>query len=309
MSKPRRTSPADRLAAHLAATDAAARVGGRPRALIIPILDDDPPADDPTNLWAFDDGRLRFRGSDGTVHEFVPLVDQGYRIKTLASTPAASTGIDFWVGTGGTFHVRQADGTVLNFQPTNLHTSTSGGGSTDGGGTTTKTKQVDTAPKTYRRTWDASWGRIICPVHGVELGSHLRYGRYDSTHGERRIMIGLPDADIRSSLAGAKVKKVELHMVNTDSYSHSGIEVYFGGHNQSGPPNGYSSVREQVVHGHWPESGGGTYWRSNSDMLWFGQRLRDNVIKGLTINQPSGSLSYYGEMAWASVRLRITYVK
>lgn len=64
---------ANRLAKVIKDAGDAADLGSRPRAFRIPVLDDDPPAGDPTNLWAFDDGRLRFRGSDGTVHEYHPV--------------------------------------------------------------------------------------------------------------------------------------------------------------------------------------------------------------------------------------------
>lgn len=44
----------------------------RDRPLRIPVLGADPPTGDPTNLWAFPDGRIRYRRPDGTISNFIP---------------------------------------------------------------------------------------------------------------------------------------------------------------------------------------------------------------------------------------------
>lgn len=297
-----RATPAGKLAARLAGQRAVGRAGAYPRAFRIPILDADPDADDPTNLWAFDDGRVRFRGSDGTVHELEP----GFGMLTLASAPAASTGINVYHhASSDTLRVRRPDGTWAVYNPSTVSAQT---GQTAPGSTTTQNKQADSQPTTKRKTYSASWGRAFNDVRGPEDAGNLYYGRWDSTWGERRIMLGLPDAAIRADLAGASIQKVELHLRNVDSYAFAGIEIYFGGHNQSAKPGSYSSVREQIFHDHWPHSGTGATWRGGSgDITWFGKKLRDNVIKGITVNQPSGSRSYYGQLDWSSFQLRITY--
>jgi hypothetical protein len=118
-------------------------------------------------------------------------------------------------------------------------------------------------------------------------------------------MFGLNDSGIRSDLAGATIRKVELHLRNTDSWAHSGIDISFGAHNRSSSPGSFSAVRRRVWSGHWPESGTGATWRTVPN--WIGTALRDNDIKGLTIDQPSSGAVYYGEADWSSLQLRITY--
>lgn len=265
----------------------------------IPVVDSDPAANFPTNLWGFDDGRIRWRGTDGVVHELLPA----YPLLSLASNPAASTGIDIFRHSGtDELRVRRPDGTWAAYVALTVQT---GGNSTQGGSSSTKPKSSDPRPTKKRKTWNATWGRAYNPVRGPESGALLRYGNYDSTWGNRRIMLGFDDADIRTALSGADVRSVELHMTNTDSWSHSGIDVHFGAHNRAAPPSGFASVRRSAFVGHWPDGGDGPYWRSVSD--WFGRALRDNQIKGLTIDQPGG-VQFYGEMRWASVKLRVSYV-
>lgn len=265
----------------------------------VPVVDSDPGLDFPTNLWGFDDGRIRWRGTDGAVHELAA----GYPLLSLSSNPAASSGIDIYRhSTSDELRVRRPDGTWAAYA-SKAATSTSD--STQGGSTTTKPRQTDTAPTRKRRTYAATWGRTFCATHGVETGTDLRYGVFaGSSHGMRRIMVGFDDAAIRSALAGASIKAVELHMTNTDSWAHAGIDVRFGAHNRSAPPAAYSAVRRGAYTGHWPESGDGVTWRSVS--RWFGTAFRDGTIRGLTIDQPAGD-AYYGEMRWPSVRLRITF--
>jgi hypothetical protein len=225
----------------------------RSQGLVIPTLDADPPTDDPTVMWRFEDGRLRVRRADGGVDEFTPV---GY---------SGSTG----TGSSGT------------------------------------PKPVDPEVKERVKTYSATWGRSMCPQHGPESGSALYYGLYAAQyHGQRRVMLGFDDATIRADLAGSTIRKVELRFHNTHAYYNNGVDVRIGGHKKDTPPGGYSSVRERVFTGHWPKTGGDT-WKRVPD--WFGRSLRDDVIRGLTINQGTDAVAFYGAMSWGSAKLRITY--
>lgn len=62
---------ADRLAVKLRGIAEQAR-NTRSTGLHVPIMDADPADDDPTNLWLLEDGRLRARTADGTIHEYTP---------------------------------------------------------------------------------------------------------------------------------------------------------------------------------------------------------------------------------------------
>jgi hypothetical protein len=141
----------------------------------------------------------------------------------------------------------------------------------------------------------------------VETGASLRYGTFPgSAHGLRRIMLGFDDAAIRGDLSGATIRTVELSVRNDDAWNHSGVDLHFGTHNRSAAPAAFSAVRRNVWRGHWPHTGGNT-WRTVPD--WFAKALRDDAIKGLTVDQPSASAAYYGALGWASATIRVTYTK
>lgn len=276
----------------------------------VPELDADPAADSPTTVWTLADGRLCWRTLDGIVHRVYPEAQRVYPILHRASDPAASTGIDIYRHTGSDeLRVRRADNTWARYAPVNAATTSGdGGGNSGGGSTSTKPKPTDTAPKRYRKVYSPTWARTFCPEHGVETGGQLRYGTFaGSAHGNRRIMIGLDDATIRADLAGAAIRRTEIHLLNTDSWDYSGITIHFGAHNRSAAPAAYSTVRRNVWDDHWPHTGDGKFWRRTSD--WFGRALRDNTIKGLTIHQPSDANGYYGEIDWSTFRLAIEYTK
>lgn len=223
---------------------------------------------------------------------------QGLVIPTLDADPSPDDPTVMWRFEDGRLRVRRADGGVDEFTPSG-YTGPTGSGST---GTP---KPVDPTVEERVKTYSASWGRSMCPDHGPESGGSLYYGQYAAQyHGQRRVMIGLPDGTIRADLAGATIRKVEIRFSNTHAYYNGGVEVRLGGHKKDSPPGGYSSVRERVFTGHWPKTGGDT-WKRVPD--WFGRALRDDVIRGVTINQGTDAVAFYGAMAWDSFKIRVTY--
>lgn len=268
----------------------------------LPVLDADPGDDFPTNMWGFDDGRVRWRGSDGATHELAP----GYPLLSMSSHPAASSGIDIYRHSStDELRVRRPDGTWAAYPSAAPAAS---GDSTQGGTATKKPRQPDPRPRKYRKDYSPTWGRAFNPQRGPESGNDLRFGYYDSTWGERRIMLGFDDAQIRADLAGAEILKVTWHMLVTDTYSHGGVRVHFGAHDSSGPPGIFSATRRNVWSGQWPDGGTGEWWRG-AIPDWYGRALRDGTIRGVTIDQPSTSRLLYGEMRVSSVILRIQYAK
>lgn len=297
-----------RLAAKLAGlSDTAKSV--RSTGFHVPTLDEDPGADFPTNLWKFDDGRLRVRADNGTVHEFLPAAAYRPAIPTMSDAAAVAAGYRLWFNGNGELRGRLADGTVVAYAPIAPAASSDGGDPTAGGSTSTTPKPSDPRPVKFRKTYTANWGRSFCPVHGAETGPDLYYGdsTYSTHHGLRRVMLGFDDGQIRADLAGSSIVKVEVHALNTHAHYNGGVDIHWGGHNVDNPPGGFSAVRRNVFVNHWPKVGDGAYWRGAP--LWFGRALRDNDIKGLTIEQPNGSNAYYGRVSWGSIRIRITAVK
>lgn len=279
----------------------------RARGFHPPILDADPDAADPTRLWLLEDGRLRSRTEDGIVHEYPDIAQLRPPVPTFAADPSPSSGWRLWFrGSDGALRGRLANGNIVTYTPSTGGSSGDGGTGAAGGSSSTKPKPADDPPKRRTKVYPATWGRTFCATHGVETGGRLRYGTFaGSAHGERRIMLGFDDAQIRSDLAGGVIRRVELHLLNTDAWAYSGITIVFGAHNKSGAQGSYSATRSKVWRGHWPHTGDGQFWRRIPD--WYGNQLRNGNIRGLTVDQPSAAASFYGELDWSSVRLRITY--
>lgn len=269
----------------------------------IPVLDDDPPAGDYSNIWLLNDGRLRARNADGVVFEYVPTVNQRPQLPTFASDPAVSTGWRMWLnGSTGAFKARLANDTVKTFSADGAGGSTDGGTGSAGGGTTTVPKPPVVRRYTHQTTFFADDASCYCPVHGVE--SALYYGRYSSTHGERRLMYGFDATAIRAALTSqAQIIKTELIVTNLHSFANSGITISWGGHNLDALAGTFSQRYGGVWSGKWPKVGGHT-WRTIPN--WFGTAFRDGLIRGLTVDQPSSSLSYYGLLK-SDLALRFTY--
>lgn len=276
----------------------------------VPVLEADPPAESPTNVWLLADGRLRTRTPDGLVHEYQPYVTPMPAVPTFSANPAFSTGWRLWFdGATGELRGYLANGNVVRYVPATGSTSAAGGTPPTPAAGSTVSKPADPKPRVYRKTYTADWARIFCAQHGVETGSNLNYGYYSGTHGERRIMFGFPDGTMRSDLSGAKITKVELRMRNTYSWAYSGITIHFGLHRKDAAPGSFSQSRKDVYVGGWPRSGyggGSDTWRTVSKTI--GERFRDDTARGMTIDQPSGVTSY-GECDWNSLQLRISYTK
>lgn len=226
------------------------------RGLMIPMVDDDLPDNDPRNIWAFPDGRLRVRLPNGSMRNFVPT--------ELAEAPTSS-----------------------------------------------EPKPVETQPKTYRTTWECGSSATYNGSGSKRnQGGLMYYGRWNGTNGEQKAMMCFPDASIRSALAGATVRKVELWLDNRHTYWNGGANLSFGGHSNSSPPGNYSGiVRRGVAKRHFGKTE--SQWVTLPD--WFGDALRVDKIRGLIIDQPSAARSLYGYAAGAGTnrppRLRITYTK
>lgn len=269
----------------------------------IPILDDDPDPGDYTNIWMLNDGRLRARNADGDVFEYIPTVDQRPPLPTFASDPAVSTGWRMWtVGGTGALRVRLANDTIKTYS------ADAAGGGSDGGTPVNKppTTAVPKPPVIRRYThvsvWSADDANCYCPEHGVE--SALYYGRWSAVHGERRLMFGFDATAIRAALTTAGViLKVELKVTNVHSYANSGINIYWGAHNVDTLGASFSQRYKPFWNSRWPKVGGGT-WRAAP--VWIGTAFRDGLIRGLTVDQPSGAVTYYGQLS-VPLQLRITY--
>jgi hypothetical protein len=218
----------------------------------------------------------------------------GFVIGFFDADPDPGDPVNLWgLGQGGDYrlHVRFPDGVVRQIATV---AST--------GATATVPLTVAAEPVITETAYPATWATSYCPAHGAETGPVLGYGPDAAgLHGNRRVMVGFDDAQMRTDLAGSVVHQVELLMTNTDAHADI-VTVVFGAHDATAAPASFSAVRADVWTEQWPRVGDGG-WRDLP--IAVGEWLRDNVAKGLTIDSPD-SLSYAGQMDWASVRLRIT---
>jgi hypothetical protein len=216
------------------------------------------------------------------------------RIPVLEDTPLSTQGINLWLDPDGNLRSMAPDGTIYQYAKTAV-TASSG------------TLPADPQPATLQKIYTADWAQSYCDVHGVETGSPgVWYGDSADGHIDRKIMIGLPDDVIRSDLAGAAIERVEIFSANLTA-STSRVQLHWGLHNEDTAPAEYSAMRKDAYVDWWPRVGSG-------ELLWrpihaaFGEWLRDNEAKGLTIDQPSG-VGNSGQLDWSSTKIRITYTK
>lgn len=217
------------------------------------------------------------------------------RIPVLAADPPFEQGINLWMDPDGNLRSYGPDGTKYQYAKTAV-TAASG------------SLPADPQPETLTKTYAADWGQSYCDVHGVETGTPgVWYGdSLDGAHLARKVMLGLPDATIRADLAGATIDRVELAASNLDA-AQSLVYLHWGLHNEDTAPGAYSAMRKDAHVDYWPRAGGGDApWRRVHNA--FGEWLRDNAAKGLTIDQPGGA-GNSGQLDWTSVQIRITYTQ
>ncbi|MFE9642119.1 hypothetical protein ACFYOC_24150 [Nocardiopsis alba] len=180
--------------------------------------------------------------------------------------------------------------------------------------------EADTAPtvqrtKTYNATWSGSWfNSSNWPSAKLGDNDHLYQGRYDSNGGTRYGKIGFNWSAIQSDLAGATINRVELRLSNQHSYSAGGHTVRVGSHNNTSEPTGATSLTGDFSRWTHSWNRGQTKWVTLPNS--FGNQLRDNSMKGITIGRTdAGTQAEYGYLRGASAstslrpQLRITYTR
>ena len=124
-------------------------------------------------------------------------------------------------------------------------------------------------------------------------------------------MAGFDDANIRATLAGARIERVELYLHSLHWAYMSGGTAVIGLHNARGWQERFSEVNHGVARVRY-------YRRDQGQWItlpnWVGDNLRDNLITGITTNADNNSLWQYGIFAgvgdsWKRPKLRITYWK
>lgn len=221
----------------------------------------------------------------------------GFTVPELTADPPASSDTNLWLLTDGRLRARNFNGTIREYTLTG----------TPGGPTSSVALPADPVPTRHRTEYPAAWAATYCPVHGVETGRLLPYGRESDVHGNRRILVGFDTVQIRADLAGAVVRRVELTAVNGSSRQRVGVTLHWGAHNAAVQPLDWTAVRRSAYVADWPQTGTGEPWRNVP--VWYGVEMQAGRVAGLTVHQPNGSDNYAGTLDWATVRLAVDYTR
>jgi hypothetical protein len=234
------------------------------------------------------------------------------QIPMVNADPTTDYKGNIWMFADGRLHVRLPSGTIKEF--TSVATS--------GAASATSQPTVPAQPVTTTFEWAATWSQAYRQSGGFTGGTatYLYYGNSheDTFNGTQTSLIGFNASAIAAVLAGATINKVEIYLDNIHTYPSGGTTVDFGKHNNSSAPASYGStviVAQHVSSGHVTrnqrsESQGAYHQVATS----FGADIRDGLIKGIILQAPTSSQSYYGYAAGVGSGLpvpaiRITYTK
>ncbi|MGR5954224.1 hypothetical protein ACT7DP_30130 [Bacillus paranthracis] len=127
--------------------------------------------------------------------------------------------------------------------------------------------------------------------------------------GLQRSLCGF--GDIKSKLAGARIKKVELYLYAEHWWYYAGGTAVIGYHNHSNEPDYFGHSVYGAKYQRFTSRGQGMW----IDMpIALGEGIRDGYYKGISIFADSYSRDYYGVFSGAwdggnAPRLKITYEK
>jgi hypothetical protein len=172
-----------------------------------------------------------------------------------------------------------------------------------------------TPVQTYTKTYTSTWTRSYQGDGDLRISNGDMYqGRYSSTHGNQRSLIGFNDDQIRADLSGATIKKVEVRLDNTHFYNNSGGTAVLGTHNYGSAPGSWGDSRVDQGRQDFSWAKGSLKWVTVSNA--FGNDFKSGAATGLALGPGnSTSLTYYsywvGQNGSSSTRpaIRITYTK
>jgi hypothetical protein len=124
-------------------------------------------------------------------------------------------------------------------------------------------------------------------------------------------LIGFDYVNIASTLSGATINKVELFLHNIHTWNYSGGTVSFGMHSNAAKPGTFGGVVASFVSQDSVKRNQDA-WHTISTQ--FGASLRDGSAKGIVLQSPNDSTTYYGYASGIGdgpsiPYLRITFTK
>lgn len=233
------------------------------------------------------------------------LESRPLQIPYLNADPSTDFKGNIWMFQDGRVHIRLADGTIKE-----LVTSASSGGTSG-----TPNPAVPAQPITTSKTWPATWSQAYRQSGGF-TGSNQTYLYYGNSgdsafNGTQHSLVGFDYADIQTFLAGSTINKVEIFLDSLHTWANSGSTCFFGMHTNATKPSTYGGVYKDLVSSAKLLRNEQAYHTLSTE---FGQALRDGSAKGIILQAPNSSTSYYGYVAGVGSGLpvpvlRVTYTK
>lgn len=180
-------------------------------------------------------------------------------------------------------------------------------------------------PSQHTKVWDAtwtagywSWGAAKGwsakvspnkPIQGCYVTDPARaWDQYD--RGDEGGMIGFDDGDIRRTLSGARIDRIEVYLYAEHWYYYNGGTAIIGTHNAGGWQSHFSEANHGVVRRAMGRQQGMWIQLPN----WVGDNFKNNLLKGITVKAGTTNHSYYGYFSGTNdgnrkPKLRITYTK
>ena len=214
------------------------------------------------------------------------------RIPFLNSDPSADDAANIWGFNDGRIKVRLPSGIVKQI-------TTETNGAVDSATANPTRTQKDTYDRTMISDWEASYSETGDRITTL---SDVPFGYKDSVFGRQTVIIGF--TSWAAELIGSDVKAVYLTMEMADSALESGVLGNFGTHEHLSVPATYAYTSKLNFMARLPKAGTTTVKIDKS----FGEGIRDGLITGFVIDQPSSSIKDFG-VSTGRTKLRIVYTK
>lgn len=240
----------------------------------------------------------------GLERRIASLESRPVQIPALNADPTTDYKGNIWIFQDGRIHIRLPDGTISEVS----------GGVTSGGSSGTPVPVVPPQPVLQSQEWPALWSQAYRASGGFTGGDaqSLYYGNSgDSYNGRQSSLIGFDYSAIATALSGSTINKVEVFLYNKHTYPAGGGTVHFGLHSNAAKPGTFGGVVSSFISKDAVKRNQAAYHVVSTA---FGAALRDGSAKGVILQSPNDSTSYYGYAAGLGdgppiPRIRITYTK
>lgn len=213
-------------------------------------------------------------------------------IPILSADPATTDPTNLWLFPDGRLRARHLNTAGSAFVIREWVTTSPGSSSTGTAAappTTAPTTHMLYAACTYTQSYRQSGpARTDGGAINLYAGSSG-----DSFNGRNRSLIGFDYTTIASTLAGSEIQACWIRMVNIHTWYNAGMESFLGIHNFGSEPGSWAGggiPQSMLTQIHWNKGQDKTV----SIPILFAQSIRDGWGKGIALEAPSDSRSYYG---------------